>query len=958
MTYTLQILHTADQEAGLPAIQDAVNFSAVLNALEDDFANTLKLSSGDIYIPGPFFSASDEIYGAAGVGDILINNALGFQAVAFGNHEFDLGTGTVRELLLPNPGFTGPGITGTYQGAQFPYLSANLDFSTDDNLDDLVVADGQAPQPNSIASSVVINVNGENIGVVGATTPTLNSISSPGGVTVLPPNSTDFVALAAIIQAEVDELTATGINKVVLLSHMQQIGIETQLAGLLEDVDVIMAGGSNTLLANADDPLRVGDTAADVYPLDLTSRSGERVVLINTDGNYQYVGRLAVEFDSNGLISSILDESGAYATDDAGVDRVYGMDVNPADVADPTVVAVTAAIGNVVLSKDGNIFGKTNVFLNGTRGDVRTQETNLGNLTADANLFVAQQYDPSVVISIKNGGGIRDNIGVSRIPAGGTSSDLEQLPPEANPLVGKEAGDISQLDIENSLRFNNDLTLLTVTAEELRAVIEHGVAATAPGATPGQFSQVSGLSYSFDPDLPAGQRVQTLAVKDEDGENLDIIVTNGQLVGDPQRTFRIVTLGFLADGGDEYPFDMLSNPDRVDLVGAPLPTGAVDVANFTDDGSEQDALAEYLAANFGTEPFSQADVPPSEDQRIRNLNFTQPGEGGTDGDPIEQLPNNVFELNGAADEVLRLRLTLQQVGTGAVNEIGVFKVDDDDGSVAGQRPGDAGYLQAALAQSRVVFSALPDTNFERFSSTRILEYDAGDRLMFFLVQNGTIDRALQNPGGAAVFFANNGNALRASEIASGNFELRWEDGVGAVDFSDVVLRLEFAPSAPIPVGTRWQGDNEREIIDLRDVGARTASIQIRSEAAFANTVGLYSIDSIDGRIGSLNPGDAGYARAAAERLVTRFDRSGTSPTSLQGLLAPLIIANATIEQFLAENPDNFNGGGPIAYFPYIAANPDGVDHLRLLGDNLFGFEDLPGGGDFDYNDMVFQISFA
>lgn len=50
----LQILHAADQEAGISAIEDAVNFSAVINALEDDFANTLKLSSGDIYIPGPF----------------------------------------------------------------------------------------------------------------------------------------------------------------------------------------------------------------------------------------------------------------------------------------------------------------------------------------------------------------------------------------------------------------------------------------------------------------------------------------------------------------------------------------------------------------------------------------------------------------------------------------------------------------------------------------------------------------------------------------------------------------------------------------------------------------------------------------------------------------------------------------------------------------------------------------
>ena len=58
------------------------------------------------------------------------------------------------------------------------------------------------------------------------------------------------------------------------------------------------------------------------------------------------------------------------------------------------------------------------------------------------------------------------------------------------PLSGKLEGQVSQLDIENSLRFNNGLTLLTLTATQFQAVIEHGVAATGPGSTPGQFAQV------------------------------------------------------------------------------------------------------------------------------------------------------------------------------------------------------------------------------------------------------------------------------------------------------------------------------------------------------------------------------------------------------------------------------------------------------------------------------------
>ena len=98
--------------------------------------------------------------------------------------------------------------------------------------------------------------------------------------------------------------------------------------------------------------------------------------------------------------------------------------------------------------------GKPSVYLNGNRGSVCREETNVGNLIADANLVAAQQVDPSVVISLRNGGGIRASIGVTVY--GGT------LPPPANTLVGKAAGQISQIDIENTLRFNNALTLLTL----------------------------------------------------------------------------------------------------------------------------------------------------------------------------------------------------------------------------------------------------------------------------------------------------------------------------------------------------------------------------------------------------------------------------------------------------------------------------------------------------------------
>ena len=136
---------------------------------------------------------------------------------------------------------------------------------------------------------------------------------------------------------------------------------------------------------------------------------------------------------------------------------------------------------------------------------------------------------------MKTGGSIRSNIGIINAASGSTDpNEFELLPPEANPAAGKAEGEVSELDINNSLRFNNGLTLFTLTAEQLLQTLEHGVAESSPGATPGQFPQVGGLKFSFDPERPAGDRVLSLVVLG-DGES-DVVAQNGELVGNPSRT--------------------------------------------------------------------------------------------------------------------------------------------------------------------------------------------------------------------------------------------------------------------------------------------------------------------------------------------------------------------------------------------------------------------------------------
>ena len=608
---TFQLLHAADMEGGIEALENAPRFSSVLNALKAEVENTVIIGAGDSYIPGPFFAAANngslrEVLGREGSGraDILMLNAMGFMAGALGNHEFDAGTGTLASLIAADR---------DYVGTAFPFLSANLDFSLDSNLASLVVDPGQEAStiPNSITKSVVITTpSGEKVGVIGMTTPQLGSLSVPGNVGIAPADPNDIAALAAIIQESVDALTATGINKIILTGHLQQISLDEVIAAHVKDVDIIIAGGSNTLLADETDRLHPSDTADRPYPIMTQSATGEPIAIVGTDGNYRYVGRLVVDFTAAGLlIPESIDAaiSGAFVTDEQGV-----ADTGNAEPA-ARVVEITEAVRNIVTEKDGNIFGQTSVYLNGNRGSIRTEETNIGNLIAEANLAAGKRVDPSVVVSLKNGGGIRAPIGVAAYG--------ELLPPPANGLVGKTEGQISQIDIENTLRFNNGLTLLTLSAAELLEVIEHTVAASGESSTPGRFPQIAGMAFSFDTSLPEGSRVQSLVITDVDGNPTDTVVQNGKIVGDADRTFRMVTITFLVDGGDDYPYANFANTDRVDLTEVMTEAQSGGQATFTDPGTEQDALAEYLAANFAETPFDMADVGSESDERIQNLAF-------------------------------------------------------------------------------------------------------------------------------------------------------------------------------------------------------------------------------------------------------------------------------------------------------------------------------------------------
>ncbi|WP_193068778.1 DUF4214 domain-containing protein [Halomonas sp. 3D7M] len=682
--FQLQLLHAADMEGGGGDLLNAPNFISIVDHLEDQYANSLFVSSGDLVLPGPYLNAAadsslqaafqaavEEIYGleagsmsgitaASGRVETLLMDLVDAAAVTLGNHEFDLGTGLIEAMIasVVNGGTTAD---VEWLGSQFPYLSANLDFSGDSALSGLATEEilsqdafqatleellAGANKPK-LAPAVIAERGGEKIGIIGVTTQILESISSPGDVNVLTGGSNDMQALAELIQPVIDDLEAQGINKIILSSHLQQIQFEEELATLLDGVDIVIAGGSNSLLADQEDQDRGLFPGAgepyDTYPIVTQDAAGNDVVVVNTDGGWRYVAELVVEFDEQGrVIADAIDEnsSGIYASTDEQVEALWGDLVSAFAEGTKGNIAndLVGSVGEFVAEQDGNILGLTDVYLVGERAAVRTEETNLGNLTADANLWYAKQLDEDVVVSFKNGGGIREPI--CNVVVEGSDSEPSYQAPGANSAIGKPEGGVSQLDAASSLRFNNDLAIITITRSKLLEVLEHAVAASAPGVTAGQFAQVGGIQYSYDLSQPAGERIQNAVIVNDDGSTNDVLAASGRLVGSAEEAVKVVTLGFLADGGDGYPLGEDSYQDRVDLMSAFEDDGLFD---FAEKGTEQDAFAEYMASMFSETPFSEQETPASEDLRIQNLGERSDAVFDAPVDPLLRLYDAAFD---------------------------------------------------------------------------------------------------------------------------------------------------------------------------------------------------------------------------------------------------------------------------------------------------------------------------
>ena len=450
--FHLTIMHVNDTHARVdkfPRLKTAVD------TLRAESENHLLLHAGDVFSGTLYFTIFE------GLADLEMMNAIGFDAMTFGNHEFDKGPEALEKFV---------------KDAQFPFVSANIDFSKDPILNKYfhtTIVEAGEGNNGKIYPAIVKNINGELVGIFGLTTEDTPSIASPG-------EHITFLDAKQAAEETVQRLEDLGINKIIALSHLGYT-VEHQLAQEVDGIDVLVGGHSHTEL-----------------PEGVLVEKDEPTVIVQSGENLNNLGKVQVTFDENGVVQD------------------YEATLLPLEnyEADPDLLAKVEEYQEEIDELMQVVIGETTVHLDGERADVRTRETNLGNLIADGMVWKMKQFFPETTIALQNGGGIRASI---------------------------DEGEITMGEIRTVLPFDNTLVAITLTGQELYEALENSVSQYPEHD--GRFLQVSGVKFKFDPNQPAGQRVWHVEVLNQEGEYVPL---------DLEASYTVATNSFTAQGGDFY----------------------------------------------------------------------------------------------------------------------------------------------------------------------------------------------------------------------------------------------------------------------------------------------------------------------------------------------------------------------------------------------------------------------
>ncbi len=375
------------------------------------------------------------------------------------------------------------------QIAEFEMLSANILYRSDDSF--------------AFTDNKIFHLSGGGtVGVFGLTTPTTMTTTTPSAVE-------DYIFLAdaelyAAALQQVTYLTEQGCDLIVCLSHL---GVDDTAAGS-RSYDVL-------------DNVSGIDLFIDAHSHITFEEEYKGTLLISAGAYGEYLGLATYE---NGQLSA---------------------ELIPAVIEDDTVLAYAETVVEEVDALLEVPVAETEVLLVGDVESVRTQETNLADLTTDSLLWYANAHmSVTADVAIINGGNIRASI---------------------------DEGEITLQDVKEVFPFNNTLVTLDLTGAQLLEVLE-AASAYLPEVS-ANIAHVSGMEYIVNTgnSYREGELYpnSTFYSPRQPGHRVEIVSIGGEEFS-PAQLYTIVTNDFLALGGDSYyAFTQAKEGTKIDS-GVPL----------------------------------------------------------------------------------------------------------------------------------------------------------------------------------------------------------------------------------------------------------------------------------------------------------------------------------------------------------------------------------------------------
>ena len=401
------------------AVEGYSKLSAMKNELKQTYKHVGVVSCGD-YIQGSSL-------GAISRGEYIIElmNLVGYDAVTLGNHEFDFRLDRLQELV---------------DMMETKPVCCNFQEIGEDT--------------SYFDPYKIVSYGDVDIAYIGITTPSTISSSSPAQFKDENGNykySFNPTTLYEVVQENIDAAEAEGAEYIIAISHIGYA--EDEIYGDLEDVE--------DLIKNTDglDVVLDAHSHSVIEGMEITDKEGNEVLLSSTGTKFENIGKLTI---SNGEIKTELIKTEDYQGTDPNVDaKLNEINGEYATLGERKVAF--SQVDLITHDADGNRL-------------VRTSETNLGNLCADA-----VRYAMDADVGYMNGGGLRAAI---------------------------QNGDITFNDLLSVFPFNNTVVLAEVSGQTLKDMMEMAVMSWP--AEDGSFPHLSGITFSVNTAIPSSVVVNEL----------------------------------------------------------------------------------------------------------------------------------------------------------------------------------------------------------------------------------------------------------------------------------------------------------------------------------------------------------------------------------------------------------------------------------------------------------------